>query len=55
MAAESALIKEVGEAGAEKMLLEARRSLGLIDGTDYIVHSRRIFVVARKRTVSAAC
>jgi ubiquinone/menaquinone biosynthesis C-methylase UbiE len=54
VAAESTLIEEVGEAGAESMLLEARRSLGLTDGIDYIAHSRRIVVVARKRTISAA-
>jgi SAM-dependent methyltransferase len=55
VAAESTLIEEVGEAGAERMLLEAKRTLGLTDGTDYLDHSRRIFVVAHKRTVSAAC
>jgi hypothetical protein len=29
---------------------EAKGNLGLTDGTDYLAHSRRIFVVARKRT-----
>jgi ubiquinone/menaquinone biosynthesis C-methylase UbiE len=55
VAAESTLIEEVGEAGAERMLLEAKRTLGLTDGADYLAHSRRILVVARKRTVLAAC
>lgn len=30
-------------------MFEARGNLGLTDGTDYLAHSRRIFVVARKR------
>ena len=49
VAAEATLIREMGEEGAQKLLFEAKGSLGLTDGTDYVAHSRRIFVVARKR------
>jgi hypothetical protein len=31
------------------MLFEAKGTLGLTDGTDYLAHSRRIFVIGRKR------
>ena len=34
---------------AQKLLFEAKATLGLTDGTDYLLHSRRIFVVARRR------
>jgi ubiquinone/menaquinone biosynthesis C-methylase UbiE len=49
VAAESRLIEEMGEEGAQKLLFEAKGTLGLTDGIDYLLHSRRIFVVARKR------
>jgi SAM-dependent methyltransferase len=49
VAAEPELIKEMGVEGAQKLLFEARGTLGLTDGTDYLAHSRRILVVARKR------
>ena len=49
VAAEPELIGEMGTDGAQKLLFEARATLGLTDGTDYLPHSRRIFVVARKR------
>lgn len=55
IAAEPALIAEMGEAGARKLMFEAKGTLGLIDGTDYLAHSRRIYVVARRRGFSAAC
>jgi hypothetical protein len=55
VAAEPTLIAEMGEEGAQKLLFEAKGTLGLTDGTDYLAHSRRIFVVARKRGFSAAC
>jgi len=48
VASKKALEKEMGEA-VQLLMFEARRSLGLEDGTDYIAHSRRIFGVARKR------
>jgi ubiquinone/menaquinone biosynthesis C-methylase UbiE len=49
VACEEALQREHSAEAVQSMLFEARRALGLIDGTDYLVHSRRIFVVARKR------
>jgi ubiquinone/menaquinone biosynthesis C-methylase UbiE len=48
VASEAALQRELSVAAVQSMLFEARRALGLLDGTDYLVHSRRIFVVARK-------
>ena len=48
LAAKDALIREMGEEAAQALIDDARRSLGLADGTDYLAHSRRIFVVARK-------
>jgi hypothetical protein len=48
IASREALHGEIGAAAAEAMLLEARRALGLLDGIDYLRHSRRIFVVARR-------
>ena len=47
IASREALHGEIGAAAAA-MLLEARRALGLLDGIDYLRHSRRIFVVARR-------
>jgi hypothetical protein len=49
VAAESALLDELGEEGTQKILYEPRAWLGLIDGTNYFPYSRRIFVVARRR------
>ena len=46
--AEAALIEEMGEDLAQKLLFEAKGTLGLADGIDYLAHSRRIFVAARK-------
>lgn len=48
IASREALIQEMGEEAVQALMAEARRSLGLEDGTDYLAHSRRIFVVARK-------
>jgi ubiquinone/menaquinone biosynthesis C-methylase UbiE len=48
VASEEALQHEMGAEAAQSMLFEARRALGLIDGIDYLQHSRRIFVVARR-------
>lgn len=48
VAAEPALIEEMGDEAAQRLITEARGTLGLTDGTDYLAHSRRIFVVARK-------
>jgi ubiquinone/menaquinone biosynthesis C-methylase UbiE len=49
VASEEALQRELSAEAVQSMLIEARRALGLLDGTDYLVQSRRIFVVARKR------
>jgi ubiquinone/menaquinone biosynthesis C-methylase UbiE len=49
VASEEALRRELSAEAVQSMLFEARRALGLLDGTDYVVHSRRMFVVARKR------
>ena len=48
VASAEALQREMS-AEAEFLLFQARRALGLLDGIDYLVHSRRIFVVACKR------
>jgi ubiquinone/menaquinone biosynthesis C-methylase UbiE len=48
VASREALEQELG-AAAEHLMFEARRSLGLEDGIDYLAHSRRIFGVAHKR------
>jgi ubiquinone/menaquinone biosynthesis C-methylase UbiE len=55
VAAEEDLIREMGDDGAAKLMFEAKGTLGLADGIDYLAHSRRIFVVARRRGFSAAC
>jgi SAM-dependent methyltransferase len=52
--AESTLMHEVGEEATRRLMFEAKGTLGLADGVDYLAHSRRIFVVARKRDVAAA-
>jgi SAM-dependent methyltransferase len=49
VAAEAALVRELGEEATGRLLFEAKATLGLVDGVDYLAHSRRIFVVARKR------
>jgi hypothetical protein len=54
VAAEAALLQELGEEATERMMREAKGTLGLTDGVDYLAHSRRIFVVARRRAFSAA-
>jgi SAM-dependent methyltransferase len=46
---ERELEEEMGAESAQKLLAEARGNLGLVDGVDYMSHSKRIFVVARKR------
>lgn len=54
VAAEATLVRELGEEATGRLLFEAKGTLGLVDGVDYLAHSRRIFVVARKRDPSAA-
>ena len=48
IAREDALAKELSQEAVQALTLEACRALGLLDGTDYLDHSRRIFVVVRK-------
>jgi SAM-dependent methyltransferase len=54
VAAERDLVREMGEEGAARLLFEAKGTLGLTDGIDYLAHSRRIYVVARNAGPSAA-
>lgn len=49
IAAEEALTREMSEDAVRALMREARRALGFEDGIDYLNHSRRIFVVARRR------
>jgi len=55
VAAEKDLVQEMGEEAAERLMFEAKGTLGLTDGVDYLAHSRRIYVVARNVSSSAAC
>jgi SAM-dependent methyltransferase len=52
VAAEQDLISEMGDEAAARLMFEAKGTLGLTDGVDYLAHSRRIYVVARKRGAS---
>ena len=54
VAAEPTLIEEMGDEGVHKLMFEAKGTLGLTDGIDYLAHSRRIYVVARKGGASTA-
>jgi hypothetical protein len=42
------LTSNLGEKTAQSNLREARAWLGLLDGVDYMRHSRRVLVAARK-------
>jgi SAM-dependent methyltransferase len=53
VAAEQDLVQEMGEKAAARLMFEAKGTLGLTDGVDYLAHSRRIYVVARKVRHSA--
>ena len=48
--AEQDLVTEMGEEAAARLMFEAKGTLGLTDGVDYLAHSRRIYVVARRST-----
>jgi hypothetical protein len=48
-------VNELGDEATKRLMFEAKGTLGLIDGVDYLAYSRRIFVVARKRDASPAC
>jgi ubiquinone/menaquinone biosynthesis C-methylase UbiE len=54
VAAEQDLVQEMGEDAAARLMFEAKGTLGLTDGVDYLAHSRRIYVVARNTRSSAA-
>lgn len=47
VAAAEDLIREMGDEAAARLMFEAKGTLGLTDGIDYLAHSRRIYVVAR--------
>jgi ubiquinone/menaquinone biosynthesis C-methylase UbiE len=49
VAAEEALTREMGAEATARLMFEAKGTLGLTDGVDYLAHSRRIAVVARHR------
>jgi cyclopropane fatty-acyl-phospholipid synthase-like methyltransferase len=49
LARQGELIREVDEKTAESSLREARAWLGLLDGVEYMQHSQRVLVAARKR------
>lgn len=55
VAAEQGLIREMGDEAAARLMFEAKGTLGLVDGIDYLAHSRRIYVVARRAGASTAC
>ncbi len=55
VAAEATFLNELGEEATRRLMFEAKGTLGLVDGVDYLAHSRRILVVARKQGFSAAC
>jgi hypothetical protein len=48
LARQEELIRELGEQAAQSRLREGKAWLGLIDGVDYLAHSRRVLVAARK-------
>jgi SAM-dependent methyltransferase len=54
VAAEQDLIGEMGNEAAARLMFEAKGTLGLTDGVDYLAHSRRIYVVARKGGASTS-
>jgi ubiquinone/menaquinone biosynthesis C-methylase UbiE len=50
LARQAELMGELDEKTAQSILREARAWLGLLDGVDYMKHSRRVLVVARNLT-----
>lgn len=48
LARQQELIRAMGEHAAQSPLREAKAWLGLIDGVDYLKHSRRVLVAVRK-------
>jgi SAM-dependent methyltransferase len=54
VAAEQDLLREIGEEQTRKAMAMGKATLGRLDGVDYLSHSRRIFVVARRASVAHA-
>ena len=52
VAAEQDLVGEMGDEATARLMFEAKGTLGLTDGIDYLAHSRRIYVVARNASAS---
>jgi hypothetical protein len=50
LARQAELLRDLDEKTAQSSLREARAWLGLLDGVDYMRHSRRVLVVARTST-----
>jgi hypothetical protein len=48
LARQGELMRDLDEKTAESNLREARAWLGLLDGVDYMQHSRRVLIAARK-------
>ncbi len=48
LARQEELIRELGEQAAQSRLREGKAWLGIIDGVDYLQHSRRVLIAARK-------
>jgi hypothetical protein len=48
LAKQEELMRVLDQKTAESNLREARAWLGLLDGVDYMQHSRRVLVAARK-------
>jgi hypothetical protein len=49
LARQGELMIGLNEKTAESNLREARAWLGLLDGVDYLQHSRRVLIAARKQ------
>ena len=48
IAYQAELIRHLGDKTAQSNLREAKAWLGLLDGVDYMQHSRRVLMAARK-------
>lgn len=48
LARQAELLRDLNEKTAQSNLREARAWLGLLDGVDYMQHSRRVLIVARR-------
>jgi hypothetical protein len=50
LARQAELLRDLDEKTAQSNLREAKAWLGLVDGVDYMQHSRRVLVAARRLT-----